>query len=214
MINSPNVFLLIAGKRYAGKDTLALMIKDYCNFHKYTPQTRYEILPFSRILKQEYCQQQNISFEQLTNDRNFKEKHRKGLIQFGFEKRCIDKNIWPKRLIQLVNQNKNDIQINENTPNKLTNIFSVPDARFPDEIDYISNLPNEKAYSIRVVCSDEFRGKRGWKFDKEIDTDNSECALDSYSNWDFVIENNFDNISSFQQSVQPQLHNLFKLLYK
>jgi phosphomevalonate kinase len=43
--------------------------------------------------------------------------------------------------------------------------------------------------TIRISASEETRIKRGWIFTEGIDDKDTECGLDSYQNWDFVLKN-------------------------
>ncbi|KAG4079346.1 hypothetical protein HA402_008038 [Bradysia odoriphaga] len=80
-------------------------------------------------------------------------------------------------------------------------ITIVSDIRHYTEMDYFNNF-NIPLLAVRVDGSDEKRKKRGWVFTKGIDDTKTECELDDFNDWDYVIdsdtrgnaENIFENI--------------------
>jgi len=68
--------IFLCGFKNTGKDTVAKMINDlsYGN---------YDIVGFADALKKDYYASVGVEYDRDTEDRDFKEKHRPGIIQYG-----------------------------------------------------------------------------------------------------------------------------------
>ncbi len=113
-------------------------------------------------IKLDYSKQTGLSLEEIEKN---KSSYRPDLIALGDKGRSIDPDFWLK---YVVNQEGNII---------------VPDVRMPREYEVFKQ---NNAYSIRVESSEEARSKRGQIVKSD---DNTEVALDSISDWNFIINN-------------------------
>lgn len=129
-----------------------------------------EKLPnFTRVgigdaIKIEYGKRKNLTFEQIESQKHL---YRADLIELGNWGRSIDGDYWLKNLANMNN-------------------IIVPDVRVEHELNFFKKMG---AYLIRVESSTENRAKRGILTNIN---DNTETALDNYTNWDIIIENNSD----------------------
>ena len=150
--------IIFSGKQYSGKDTAAKILM--------------EILPSFRrcamgdIIKIEYAKQNNLTYEEIENN---KAKYRAGLIELGNWGREQSPDYW---IEQIIAQKGNIV---------------VTDVRIKHEYDVFKNAG---AISIRVEADREVREARGGSLVGEDDI--TEVDLDDIHNWDFVIDNNKD----------------------
>jgi|SRR5581483_3426346 len=184
-------YILISGKRCSGKDTVAELLKKNSKFGSFI-----EISGFAKSLKRNYAkilanelsEPADIIYDKLLNNYEFKQKHRLGLIQYGIdEKEKYAQDIWIQRLIELSKNSK---------------IIIIPDVRYKYEL-YHKIFNRENSVKIRVICSNETREKRGWKFTSGVDDNHSECDLDDVdiNNYDMIIDNNSD-LGNLEEQVK------------
>lgn len=64
----------------------------------------------------------------------------------------------------------------------------ISDCRRPTDLEYFRQ--NYNCRLIQVQCTDEVREQRGFIFTPGIDDQETECALDTFSNWDKCLDNN------------------------
>lgn len=62
--------------------------------------------------------------------------------------------------------------------------------------------------TVRVVASEQSRQQRGWVFTPGVDDVESECGLDNFGDFDWVIENHGD-----EQRLREQLEKLLELVH-
>jgi phosphomevalonate kinase len=151
-----NKIIIISGKQYSGKDTLAKILLE-------------ELKDFKRVgiadaIKIQYGKQNNLSFEEIEKNKYL---YRNDLINLGNWGRSISPFYWLEQLSDMSN-------------------IIIPDIRVYDELEYFRN---RGAYTIRVNSSYLNRSKRGVITNEN---DKTETALDDYTDWDYVIENNSD----------------------
>lgn len=167
----PPTYILISGKRYTGKDFIAKLINEF--------QKGSQVIHFADAVKYIYAERKLGDMAlgtRLIHDREFKELHRKGLIELSQSEKVHEgDDIWVKRLIEIHNSEK---------------IYIVPDLRFKAEIN--SSALTGRIIKINVIASEETRKNRGWIYDKEIDTHSSEVDLDEFNSFDYIIKNEGD----------------------
>lgn len=74
-----------------------------------------------------------------------------------------------------------------------SNIWILVDARRSCDLQYFltdERFINSKIVTIRISASDSVRTERGYIFTPGIDDVDSECGLDSWTNWTYTIDNN------------------------
>lgn len=185
----------ISGKKMSGKDTVAHMINRACtpilgydieDGRRYAiyEQYKFQYKKFADKLKDMVCLLLGCTRAQLENQ-EFKESPlgdewdnltpRKVLQLFGTEgvRKTIHPDIWVNALFADYNPERTTDSTKWNKP--ISN-WIIPDVRFPNEAERIKKLGGTL---IRVE-------RRSLLSD---DSHPSETALDDYTEWDYVIEN-------------------------
>lgn len=151
-----NKIIVISGKQYSGKDTLAkILLGKLPNFKR---------IGIGDAIKLEFGRRNNLTFDEIESEKHL---YRTGLIELGNWGRAQDDDYWLKNLANM-------------------DCIIVPDVRVEHELDFFKS---RGAFLVRVESSVENRAKRGVLINADDDT---ETALDSYSDWNIVVENNSD----------------------
>ncbi|MBQ4647177.1 MAG: hypothetical protein IJB79_07500 [Candidatus Gastranaerophilales bacterium] len=151
-----NKIIVISGKQYCGKDTLAkILLQKMPDFKR---------IGIGDAIKLEFGKRNGLTFEEIESKKHL---FRAGLIELGNEGRAQDSDFWLKNLANMNN-------------------IIVPDVRVEHEVDFFKS---KGAFLVRVESSYENRSKRGVIVSADDDT---ETALDNYSNWNILVENNSD----------------------
>ncbi|CAE1170995.1 PMVK [Acanthosepion pharaonis] len=171
----PELVFVFSGKRKSGKDFVASLLQQ--NF----TQSRCGIMRLSEPLKKQYALENKLAYEQLLDSSSYKEKFRADMIKWGEEKR--DKE--PDYFCRLATSFR--LTSEANKP-----IWIISDARRPTDIEYFHrNYPNQ-VRTVRIIADESVRQQRGFHFVAGVDDAVSECGLDSFQHWDFIITNNGD----------------------
>lgn len=181
----PKVITLLLGhKAEVGKDTLGNLLVERNGF------TRFG---FADKLKDTVADLYNFSHTQMYEhdaknaiDPRYGLTPRQVLIDFGQEQRSRNPNIWADYVFNQI----------EKSPGGL---FVITDFRFPNEYDvaktWASKDPNREIIPIKIqrkAASTNFAGSNNI----------SETALDNFSEWKFVIENQEHNIEYMYNYTQ------------
>lgn len=151
-----NKIIVISGKQYSGKDTLAkILLEKLPNFKR---------IGIGDAIKLEFGRRNNLTFDEIESEKHL---YRTGLIELGNWGRAQDDDYWLKNLANM-------------------DCIIVPDIRVEYELNFFKS---RGAFLVRVESSVENRAKRGVLINADDDT---ETALDSYSDWNIVVENNSD----------------------
>lgn len=157
--------IIFSGKQYSGKDTAGQI------FLKYMPN--FKRCAMGDIIKLEYGRQNNLSYEEIENN---KSKYRAGLIELGNWGREQSPDYWLEKIILMEG-----------------NIL-VTDVRVPHEYEVFKKAG---AISIRINAVREVRAQRGVLVGEN---DITEIGLDDVQEWDYVLENNED-YQTFEKKV-------------
>jgi len=149
-----NKIIVISGKQYSGKDTLAKILLE--------KMQGFKRIGIGDAIKIEYGKRKNLTFEQIETQKHL---YRPDLIELGNWGRAQDGDFWLKNLSNMDN-------------------IIVPDVRVVHQVDFFKE---KNAFLIRVESSYENRSQRGVIVNND---DETETALDNYSNWNMIIENN------------------------
>jgi len=151
--------LLLSGKRYAGKTTLAERLQRLIA----AEQLETQFINISDSVKQSFCSVHGIDFEELMSTRSTKERYRREMIQFMEERRASDGNyVWCREAWKRMRLNPR--------------IVVVTDARRPCDVDFF-RTSSDVTY-VRIECCEKVRQSRGWEFESGIDDTVSETGLD------------------------------------
>lgn len=126
----------------------------------------YKRCAMGDIIKLTYGKEKGLTYEQIEAN---KAQYRPDLIELGNWGRAQDPDYWLNKILE---QDGNII---------------VTDVRVPHEYEIFKNAG---AITIRVEASRQIREMRGGKLVGEDDI--TEVGLDNVTDWDFVINNNFD----------------------
>lgn len=135
-------------------------------------------------IKIAYGKKHCLTFDEIEANKHI---YRNSLIELGDWGRKQDADYWLKSIVNM----ESDIV--------------VPDVRLVHEIELFKSYG---AYSIRVEATEESRKLRGTITNAD---DLTECALDSYKNWSYVIDNSSD-YNTLITRVEPLLFDI-KLFY-
>lgn len=167
-----NKIIIISGKQFSGKDTLAkILLKELKDFKR---------IGIADAIKLEYGKQKNLTFDEIEKNKPI---YRNDLINLGNRGREQSPDYWLKKLSEM-------------------DKIIIPDIRVEFELEYFKNIG---AFTIRVNSTLENRSKRGTIVNEN---DNTETALDNYTNWDYVLENN-SGIEEFEAQSKELLNKLF-----
>jgi phosphomevalonate kinase len=188
-----NTIILVSGKRYAGKSYTVELIHEWLQKHR--PDMTVIVDAFGNALKQKYARDEQIDYDRLLNDPEFKEFHRPGLIKTGDWGRQQDSGYWPRTLLEL-----------HQFPSSSQKCLLVSDYRIPAEAEAIKQVcPDARLIQIRIQSSDEIRQTRGWSYVTATDTHPTEIALDHHEQWDLVVDNNFTRKEDYVSFLTPLL---------
>ncbi|KAG5215357.1 hypothetical protein R6Z07F_000945 [Ovis aries] len=181
----PGLVLLFSGKRKSGKDfvTEALQSRlgaDVC-----------AILRLSGPLKEQYAQEHGLDFHRLLDASTYKEAYRRDMIRWGEEKRQADPGFFCRKIVEGVCQP----------------VWLVSDTRRVSDIQWFQEAYGAVTQTVRVVATEESRQQRGWVFTPGVDDAESECGLDNFGTFDWVIENHGD-----EQHLEEQLEHLIEFV--
>ncbi|XP_019518176.1 PREDICTED: phosphomevalonate kinase [Hipposideros armiger] len=182
----PRLVLLFSGKRKSGKDfvTEALQSRlgaDTC-----------AVLRLSGPLKEQYAQEHGLNFQRLLDASTYKEAYRRDMIAWGEEKRQADPGFFCRKVVEGVSQP----------------VWLVSDTRRMSDIQWFQEAYGAVAQTVRVVASEQSRQQRGWVFTPGVDDGESECGLDNFGDFDWVIENHGD-----PQRLEEQLEKLIEFVH-
>ena len=146
--------VVLSGKRYAGKTTLATKLAE---------ENDVQVVDLSAALKRAYCVAHGVSYEELLESRTLKETHRAAMIDFGDAARAGDPYVWCRMAW-------------ESLAPYPTRVL-VSDARRPTDVAFWRTCT--KCTTVRLECSAEERKRRGWTYDPRVDDSVSETGLDA-----------------------------------
>ncbi len=171
------VVVIISGEKYAGKDTLGLIIKNILSSECAKPlNPNSKLCAFAAKVKTEYSQMHNVPLEDLTN-RQTKELHREGLIAHGMFRRSEHPEYW----YECVEREIEDFFFKEEQDKTIElAVGIITDCRFPNELKNCRKFcryQNAICVAMRVNASLETRKMRGCPMDEELLNSPSETAL-------------------------------------
>ncbi|CAG2162286.1 unnamed protein product [Oppiella nova] len=185
----PKTVLLISGKRKCGKDfcvdLLSKCLSDLVVFRIASP------------IKRQFAKDHNLDFDRLLDATLYKEDYRQQMVEWSERIRADDPNYFLRLTIDESNA-------------KSKSIWILSDARRLCDVQYFKSseeFKDTRVLAIRISASVETRVKRGWSFTVGVDDKETECGLDSYTDWDFVIDNDGSD-----EDLMNQLQPIIKLI--
>ncbi|XP_020289757.1 probable phosphomevalonate kinase [Pseudomyrmex gracilis] len=173
-LTKPDRVLLFSGKRKSGKDYITDIL-----YKRLGPQ-KSAILRLSGPIKTHWAKYLNLDIDQLLGHGEYKEKYRLEMVKWGEDMRKKDYGYFCRAAIDMYNAREKAVWI-------------VSDARRKTDIKWFKENFGDACKTIRIVCPDEIRKKRGWVYIPGIDDSETECDLDDVTVWDILINNDDNN---------------------
>ncbi|VDP86089.1 unnamed protein product [Echinostoma caproni] len=194
MLTLKTVCIVITGKRKCGKDHTVNVICSELN----AKSISHVVVHLSYPIKRSYAQLHGLDLKELLSSGSYKETYRKEMVQWSEEEKKKDPHIFVREALQHFLE----------PIHYATDVVLVADARRPCDISFFVHLwGRHKCILTRVIASEATRKARGWIFTNGIDDAETECALDAFSEWDCIVEND-SNAESYHQSILKLLQNI------
>ncbi|XP_016077125.1 PREDICTED: phosphomevalonate kinase isoform X2 [Miniopterus natalensis] len=137
-------------------------------------------------------QEHSLDFQRLLDASTYKEAYRRDMILWGEKKRQADPGFFCRKIVEGVSQP----------------VWLVSDTRRMSDIQWFREAYGAVTQTVRVVALEQSRQQRGWVFTPGVDDGESECGLDNFGDFDWVIENHGD-----EQRLEEQLENLVEFVH-
>ncbi|CAG0889014.1 unnamed protein product [Darwinula stevensoni] len=167
---TPRLVIVVSGKRKTGKDYLGSRLVDAIGESS-------ALVHLSSPIKSHWARTHGLDLQALLGDGHYKERYRAEMVAWSEEVRRRD----PGYFCRLAT----DSDACRERP-----IWVVSDARRPSDVSWFQHFFPGRVKTVRMHASDELRRHRGWTFVAGIDDAETECALDSFPDWDLIVENN------------------------
>lgn len=177
----PVCVLLFSGKRKSGKDYFTDKLLEESDKEKYV------IIKISAPIKNYFSKTYDLNLNDLMSSSEYKENYRTEMIKWSEEMRSKDPGIFCRAAIKMYSA--------ESKP-----VWIVSDIRRKTDILWFKENYGKAVKTIRVQAEEDVRKRRGWIFTTGVDDVASECDLDDFTEWDWKVDNNGDEIS-FNKSV-------------
>ncbi|XP_064449720.1 phosphomevalonate kinase isoform X2 [Mirounga angustirostris] len=139
-----------------------------------------------------FGQEHGLDFQRLLGASVYKEAYRRDMIRWGEEKRQADPGFFCRKVVEGVSQP----------------VWLVSDTRRASDIQWFREAYGAVTQTVRVVALEQSRQQRGWVFTAGVDDAESECGLDNFGAFDWVIENHGD-----ERQLEEQLEDLVAFVH-
>lgn len=193
--------IILSGKRKCGKDHISTLLTNHIGYER---MHHLAVLRIASPIKKEFSKNNKLDFTRLLDSTEYKENFRLAMVEWSESYRA--KEGWNCFLKQAIKEQRA----------KDKAIWILNDARRPCDLSYFEEDPGfsqAKIVKLRIEASDEARMSRGWKFVEGIDDRDTECALDEYDDWTYVIDNNYnDEKQLLRESLLPIFEDIDRAL--
>lgn len=183
-------FVLISGKRAAGKDHVANMVEEalHCK------GMRVCRAALGTINKQCYAAYAGIDLERLQHDRAFKETHRLDMVAFHAERNKRDPEWALSEVLNSARGASADVLLLSDLRTKQDLAYfqaKAAGAASQGAMGPLSDpvVPPSRLVVLRVHAKDEARMERGFAPNEEKDTLHTEVDLDNLVGWTACVDN-------------------------
>lgn len=183
----PRLVLVFSGKRKSGKDHITSLLQE-----RLGPRVSC-IIRLSGPLKKQFALDHSLDLDLLLGPGPYKELYRSQMIQWGEDQRRTDPGFFCRLATREANQP----------------VWLVSDARRISDLTWFRTQYRTQTRTVRVQTSNQTRTERGWSFTAGVDDAESECGLDTVSDWDWIISNEGD-----AQELEDQLRPVIDLALK
>ncbi len=167
--------LCICGKRFAGKDTFAALLKEQARARGVV----LELYAFAGESKRLFAQQEkargvDVELHRLLHDRAYKEGLRPQLTRFTVDAIDRDPLVFCRAVADRIAAADDAVAV-------------VTDLRLILEVEHLRTRFG--LVVVRLRRSDQDRAASGWRFDAAIDGHHTETELDDPKWWTAVVDN-------------------------
>ncbi|SPP85917.1 probable phosphomevalonate kinase [Drosophila guanche] len=178
--------VLISGKRKCGKDYISERLQKRL-------ANRARIVRISEPIKSEWARKLQLDLSALLSDGPYKEQYRRDMIVWSDEMRTKDYGYFCRAAMA-------------EAPLDQTPYIIVSDVRRKNDIKWFrETYGQDMVRTVRLTSRPETRQARGWTFTEGIDDVPSECDLDDYDSFDFVVPNEDENDQGFIDQLVDML---------
>ena len=165
LIYAPRKVLLFSGKRKSGKDFITDALKSLIEEDELLPPC--VTVRLSAPIKKCYADENGLDFQRLLDASDYKEQHRKPMIEWSESVRNKDAGFFCRAALKMAEAEKFPVWI-------------VPDCRRKSDFQFFESAFPSKCWRLRVKADDKSRVERGFLFTQGVDDAESECGLDDY----------------------------------
>lgn len=196
----PKILLILSGKRKCGKDFLEQIIV------KHFDSANCVSFRISAPIKSYFSKMHQLDYGELLKASNYKEQYRNDMVKWSEQLRASDPHCFLREAIFTST-------VGRNCP-----IWILNDARRITDLEYFDDhkeidMSNTKIIKIRVQCCDTIRAKRDWIFEPGIDDQTTECGLDHYKQWDYLVINE-NTTEDLMEQLKPMFEQIATSLQK
>lgn len=174
---SSTVCIVFSGKRKSGKDYIVSRFVDMLKLDNLI----YSIACISKPIKSYFANDRNLDFELLISSDIYKESYRKQMVDWMEHEIQIHQD--PYLFVRQV--------VDQSLAQYLPDVMILSDARRLTDLEFCLNrFGSSNCILARVEAEIDVRIERGWVFTDGIDNYQTECGLDDYTDWDFILTNN------------------------
>lgn len=173
MVQNPKLVLLFSGKRKSGKDYITDLLQERLG------DAVAKTVRLSGPIKQQFAANNGLDYSSLLSASEYKEKYRLQMIEWSEAKRAQDSGFFIRAAIEMYEGGKYPIWI-------------VSDMRRRSDLAWFKEHYGNCVHTVRITASPEVRRQRGWTFASGVDDAESECDLDSITEWDSEVNNSGD----------------------
>ncbi|CAH8483216.1 unnamed protein product [Schistosoma margrebowiei] len=169
---STSVCVVFSGKRKSGKDYTVNRLTNLLQFNHLSCL----VVRISEPIKSYFAEHYGLDLSELLSSNEYKEKYRKQMIDWMEQEIKQDPYIFTRKSL-------------------------LENARRTNDVEYlIRTFGRSKCLLIRIVTPIEVRIERGWSYVDGVDNAMSECGLDEFTCWDYILSNDGDE-SAFKNHL-------------
>ncbi|KAK4473270.1 hypothetical protein MN116_002752 [Schistosoma mekongi] len=180
MVQKSSICIVFSGKRKSGKDYTVNHLTNLLQ----CSHLSYLVVRISEPIKSYFAEHYGLNLTELLSSNEYKENYRKQMINWMEKEIKQDPYIFVRKSLLESTRRYGICQ---------PAVIIISDARRINDVEYlIKTFGRSKCLLIRIVAPIEIRTERGWTYVNGVDNAASECGLDEFTNWDYIVSNNGD----------------------